>query len=172
VPWIKRFAETIAFCFIGTASAHSAMTQAVTASTGPADKTPPPLRIKIDEIEAKYLVDSFSFELDDDGAAEIVVNYANPAARVFGSDGNWTPEPVSFTLQSLKYDATARAIVYEAGSRRTVCAIARRRRFWRPKNSFRTVGACRVKGESIDTLFSQGFKSKPVSDIDVYLDVR
>lgn len=81
--------------------------------------------VKIDRIEARYELQSFSFEVNPTtGNAEIRLQYDYPLARIAGDDSDNAPDPRIAVVPGLSYDRSARSIVYDDGAQRTTCATA------------------------------------------------
>src|SRR5579863_9193355 len=86
-------------------------------------------KLKIDSVPSQFLMRSFYFEINiDNGRTRVVIQYINPVAEVWGSDGNTVPQIARIRIAGLKYDSGAGAVVYDDGSKRTVCATVRERK--------------------------------------------
>jgi hypothetical protein len=63
-----------------------------------------------------------------DGRAHIVIKCINPVAEVWGSDGNSLPRFARIRIHGLQYDSASGAVIYDDGTKRTVCAAGRERK--------------------------------------------
>src|ERR1700735_4976848 len=64
--------------------------------------------VKIDNIAARYELQSFSFEVSPEtGSAEIRLEYDYPLARIAGNDTERAPETKVVTIPGLSYDESA-----------------------------------------------------------------
>ena len=81
--------------------------------------------VRIDTVADRYELQSFSFEVSPEtGKAEIRLRYDYPLARIAGGDSEHAPDARVATVPGLRYDESARAIVYDNGATRTTCATA------------------------------------------------
>jgi hypothetical protein len=96
--------------------------------------------VKIDNIAARYELQSFSFEVSPEtGSAEIRLEYDYPLARIAGNDTERAPETKVVTIPGLSYDESAHAVVFDDGATRTTCATESRH-----KLHMKRTGACIV----------------------------
>jgi hypothetical protein len=144
-------------------------------------------KIKIDMVPSEYTpvnsptnrepvsISSFHFEIDrETSRARVVVNYTYPDQMIYGpNDDVGGPRSTFAQIPGLRYDAVARAIVYDSGGAKTVCATVNDQpgflgRRLRTKNT----GACGVSGVVTDHAEDTGWDIRRFRAIDVYLEVR
>jgi hypothetical protein len=116
----------------------------------------------------------YSFEVEPaTGRARIVIDYNYPDKAAFGLDGGAGPEPTMAQIPGLKYDAAAKAVVYDTGGKRTVCATVRNRTFLFRKNlDVIPTGACAVTSRLVEHLTDNGWSIGRVPTVDSFLEVR
>jgi hypothetical protein len=117
---------------------------------------------------------SYSFEVEPQtGRARVVIDYTYPDQAAFGMDGGAGPEPTMAQLPGLKYDAAAKAVVYETGGKRTVCAMVRdRKSFFRKSLAVTPTGACAVTSRLVEHMTDNGWSIRQFPTVDTFFEVR
>lgn len=126
------------------------------------------------EIPEPVSMQAYSFEVQPaTGRARVVIDYTYPDQAVFGSDGGAGPEPTMAQIPGLKYDAAAKAVVYDADGKRTVCATVHNRTFlfWKGLDVVPT-GACAVTSRLIEHEADNGWSISRSPTVDTFLEVR
>jgi hypothetical protein len=116
----------------------------------------------------------YSFEVEPaTGRARVVIDYTYPDRAAFGMDGGAGPEPTMAQLPGLKYDAAAKAVVYETGGKRTVCAMVRDRKFlFQRRPAMTPTGACAVTSRLVEHMADNGWSISPFPTVDTFFEVR
>jgi hypothetical protein len=130
--------------------------------------------IRIDTTRAKYALQDFSFEVSPEtGTAGIRLEYSYPAAWLEGDDSDRGPTPRIAMLPGLTYDATAHAIVYNAGSTRITCAteVDHIVFLWKIIH-MKPTGACTVSAHVTHHAISDGWSTTRFNTLDSYFEVR
>lgn len=155
-------------------------------ATGLAATPPADTRIKIDTVPAEYRptagtersaplsMEDFYFEVNKEtGRARIVVEYTYPDAIGDQADGDSGPQPTLAQLPGLNYDPSARAVVYEAGGKRTVCAVVREKKGLRGAHLSTTkTGSCVVTATVDNHVQDDGWALHRFRALDTYFEVR
>jgi hypothetical protein len=142
-------------------------------------------RIKLASVPSEYtptagngvsepvLMANFSFEVNQETSrARIVVDYMYPDQLVFGIGGAG-PQPSYVQLPGLTYDPSAKAVVYEASGKKTVCANLHSGRFlfWQ-RTIIEPTGACIVSARIADHAEDDGWSIRKFRAIDTFFEVR
>jgi len=126
------------------------------------------------EMPEPVSMQSYSFEVEPQtGRARVVIDYTYPDQAAFGMDGGAGPEPTMAQLPGLKYDAAARAVVYETGGTRTVCATVRdRKSLFRKGLAVTPTGACAVTSRLVEHMADNGWSISQFPTVDTFFEVR
>ena len=126
------------------------------------------------EMPEPVSMQSYSFEVEPQTSrARVVIDYTYPDQAAFGLDGGAGPEPTMAQLPGLKYDASEKAVVYETGGKRTVCATVRdRRSFFRKGIAVTPTGACAVTSRLVEHMADNGWSISQFPTVDTFLEVR
>jgi hypothetical protein len=126
------------------------------------------------EMPEPVTMQRFSFEVEPaTGRARVVIDYTYPDQAAFGMDGGAGPEPSMAQFPGLRYDATAKAVVYEAGGKRTVCATVRdRESFFRKSMAVTPTGACAVTSRLVEHMADNGWSISHFPTVDTFFEVR
>ncbi|MGA2186789.1 MAG: hypothetical protein ABSH47_27585 [Bryobacteraceae bacterium] len=142
-------------------------------------------RIRIDTVPATYLpvegmygqpvsMAGYRFEVNEEtGRARVVVDYtyrdqimvdqnANPSAVDPG------PNSTTVQIQGLTWNPTTRSVVYEAGGKQTVCAVAQSEKHLKLKNT----GSCAVTTTEGEHTTDDGWSLHQSKAIDTWLEVH
>jgi hypothetical protein len=143
----------------------------IAALAGPA---PGATRVKIDSVSPKFLMKSFYFEVNNDSSrARVVVQYINPVAEVWGSNGNVVPPLARLRVPGLEYDSATGAVIYADGAKRTVCATVRERKILLWKSvSLKPTGACTVTSSVTDHSADDGWNVSHPPTTDAFLEIK
>jgi hypothetical protein len=116
----------------------------------------------------------YSFEVEPaTGRARIVIDYTYPDQAAFGLDGGAGPEPTMAQIPGLKYDAAAKAVVYDTAGKRTVCAMVRDRNFlFRKDLAVTATGACTVTSRLVEHVADNSWSISRVPTVDTFFEVR
>ena len=126
------------------------------------------------EMPEPVSMQSYSFEVQPQtGRARVVIDYTYPDQAAFGMDGGAGPEPTMAQLPGLKYDAAAKAVVYETGGKRTVCAMVRDRKLlFRKSLAVTPTGACAVTSRLVEHVADNGWSISAFPTIDTFFELR
>ena len=126
------------------------------------------------EVPEPVSMQSYSFEVEPEtGRARVVIDYTYPDQPAFGMDGGAGPEPTMAQLPGLKYDAAAKAVVYDAGGKRTVCAMVRDRKLlFRKGRAVAPTGACAVTSRLDEHVEDTGWSIRRFTAVDTFFEVR
>lgn len=126
------------------------------------------------EMPEPVTMQRFSFEVEPaTGRARIVVDYTYPDQAAFGMDGGAGPEPTMAQIPGLRYDAAAKAVVYETGGKRTVCAMVQDRKFLSRKSLAVTpTGSCGVTSRLVEHMADNGWSISQLPTVDTFFEVR
>jgi len=117
---------------------------------------------------------SYSFEVQlEAGRARVVVDYTYPDQAAFGMDGGAGPEAAVVQIPGLKYDSDAKEVVYDAGGKKTVCAMVRKRKilFWKTL-AVTPTGACVVTSRHDEHVEDTGWGIRRVPAVDTFFEVH
>jgi hypothetical protein len=168
----QRFSGFVPFAVVmiaGMAAPSGAESQVKIASVAPEYRpTAGP------EVPEPVSMQSYSFEVEPEtGRARVVIDYTYPDQAAFGMDGGAGPDPTLAQLPGLKYDAAAKAVVYETGGKRTVCAMVRDRKFlFRRSLAVTPTGACAVIARLDEQVADNGWSIRRYPAIDTFFEVR
>lgn len=126
------------------------------------------------EMPEPVSIQRYSFEVEPaTGRARIVIDYTYPDQAAFGLDGGAGPEPTMAQMPGLKYDAAAKAVVYDTSGRRTVCAMVRDRKvLFRKSLAVKPTGACAVTSRLVEHLTDNGWSISRIPTVDTFIEVR
>jgi len=126
------------------------------------------------EMPEPVSMQSYSFEVQPQtGRARIVIDYTYPDQPNFGMGGGAGPQPTMAQLPGLKYDASAKAVVYETGGGRTVCATVRdHKSFFRRELAVTPTGACDVISRLVEHNEDNGWSISKIATVDTFFEVR
>jgi hypothetical protein len=126
------------------------------------------------EMPEPVSMQSYSFEIEPQtGRARVVIDYTYPDQAAFGMDGGAGPEPTMAQFPGLKYDASAKAVVYETGGKRTVCATVRdRKSLFRKVLAVTPTGACTVTSRLVEHMADNGWSISEFPTVDTFFEVR
>jgi hypothetical protein len=126
------------------------------------------------ELPEPVSMQSYSFEVEPQtGRARVVIDYNYPDQIAFGLDGGAGPEPTTAQLPGLKYDAASKAVVYQTGGKRNVCATVRDRKwlFWKSL-AVTPTGACTVTSRLVEHTADNGWSISRFPTVDTFFEVR
>jgi hypothetical protein len=140
----------------------------------PAAAEPAANAIRIDSVADKYALQDYSFEVDQrTGQAGIRLEYTYPPASVGSDDIHPAPDPKIVTVPGLTYDAAARAVVYNDGVERTICATAAHHRMVLWNGAYmKSTGACVVSSRPAERTRDGALSVDRLRTLDTYFDVR
>ena len=126
------------------------------------------------EMPERVSMQSYSFEVEQQtGRARVVVDYTYPDQAAFGMDGGAGPELTMAQLPGLKYDAAARAVVYETAGKRTVCAtVLDQKSFFRKRLAVTPTGACAITSRLVEHMADNGWNISQFPTVDTFFEVR
>jgi len=126
------------------------------------------------EMPEPVSMQSYSFQVEPlTRRARVVIDYTYPDQAAFGMDGGAAPQPTMAQLPGLKYDATSKTVVYEAGGKRTVCATVRdHKSFFRKSLAVRPTGACAVTSRLVEHMADNGWSISQFPTVDTFFEVR
>ena len=126
------------------------------------------------EMPEPVSVQRYSFEVEPaTGRARIVIDYTYPDQPAFGIDGGAGPEPTMAQIPGLKYDAAAKAVVYDSAGKRTVCAMVRGRKVLFAKSlAVIPTGACTVTSRLVEHVADNAWSTSRVPRVDTFFEVR
>jgi hypothetical protein len=130
--------------------------------------------IRIDSVEDKYAIQDFSFEVSPEtGHVGIRLEYTYPVARLGSDDSDRGPSPRIVTVPGLEYDAAARAVIFEGGATRTICATATDHKvlFWKTEH-MKPTGACIVSTRLSRHEVSDGWSVNRFRTLDAFFELR
>lgn len=134
-----------------------------------------PSAVRIDSVDEKYAVQSFSFEVNSsNGRAGIRIVYENPAALVgLEEAGDRGPAPRMLTPPNLHFDASVHAVIYESGGQAVTCAVeAIHRTIFGKRVYMKPTGACIISTRIGTYSRDDGWSVDPVRMLDTYLETR
>jgi hypothetical protein len=126
------------------------------------------------EMPEPVSMQSYSFEVEPEtGRARVVIDYTYPDQAAFGLDGGIGPEQTMAQIPGLKYDASSKAVVYDTGGKRTVCAMVRDRKFlFRKSLAVTPTGTCAVTSRLDDHVEDTGWSLRHHPSVDTFFEVR
>jgi len=126
------------------------------------------------EMPEPVSIQRHSFEVEPaTGRARIVIDYTYPDQSAFGLDGGAGLEPTMAQIPGLKYDAAAKAVIYDTSGKRTVCAMVRNRTFlFRKSLEVTSTGACAVAARLVEHSADNGWSISRIPTVDTFLGVR
>jgi hypothetical protein len=126
------------------------------------------------ELPEPVSMQRYSFEVEPaTGRARVVIDYTYPDQVAFGLDGGAGPEPTMAQIPGLKYDADAKAVVYDASGKRTVCATVHYRTFlFRKSLDVMPTGACAVTSRLVAHVIDNGWSMSRIPAVDSFFEVR
>ena len=126
------------------------------------------------EMPEPVSMQSYSFEVEPQtGRARVVIDYTYPDQAAYGMDGGAGPEPTMAQLPGLRYDAAAKAVVYETGGKSTVCATVRdQKSFFRKSLAVTPTGACAVTSRLVEHMADNGWSISHFPTVDTFFEAR
>jgi hypothetical protein len=144
-------------------------------------------RIKIDTVPSEYApinsptnrepvsLSSYHFEVEPEtGRARLVVEYTYPDQMIYGpNDDAGGPASTIVQLPGLRYDAGARAVVYDSNGTKSICAtVDERSGLFGHHLKVKNTGACTVSAMAADHIEDTGWKLRRFRALDTYLEIH
>ncbi len=147
---------------------------------------PSQTKIKIDTVPAEYRPDvgaerlqpvameDYYFEVNTQtGRARVVVEYTFPHQVGYRSGGDPGPRPTRAQLPGLVYDPAAHAVVYEAGGKKTVCAVVQQKKGLTGTHVVaKNTGACVVTAVAGQRPRDDGWRVHQSHTLETYFEVH
>jgi len=151
----------------------------MTTLTPPATVTPLIPAIKVDVnteriVVAPNPIDQRAIVLEDIiGASVAAPDVRIESEKPAGMDGGAGPEAAVVQIPGLKYDSDAKEVVYDAGGKKTVCAMVRKRKilFWKTL-AVTPTGACVVTSRHDEHVEDTGWGIRRVPAVDTFFEVH